>query len=275
MSKYREILKSWETPFNQSQEDAWQKLEMKISLQPAQQHNIIQFNWKPLVSVAAAAVVIIALVIFWPTSQLIRVETAMKETKTVVLPDQSEVNMNAGTVMSYNGDWSKERTVQLDGQAFFNVEKGSKFTVVTSQGLVEVMGTSFDVLSRKDKFRVECRTGKVRVSLKSSKSEVMVVPGGVAELNGKNLIISNFDLALGDWQIGEFMYKDEPLQNVLDELSRQFGIVLHANISSDRLYTGRFNNVDLNKALELVCLPMSLKFEVRGDHQVFITELSR
>ncbi len=275
MSKYREILKNWETPFNRNQEDAWEKLENKISTKQQPTGKTLSFNWRPLASVAAAAAVIIALVVYWPSSHLIQVTTATKETKSVVLPDKSEVSMNAGSVLSYDEDWSKERTLQLEGQAFFNVEKGSKFTVVTNHGLVEVMGTSFDVFSRNDKFRVECRTGKVRVSLKSSKGEVVIVPGGVAELNGKSLVITNFDLALGDWQIGEFIYKDEPVQNVLDEISRQFGITLHANLSNNRLYTGRFNSSDLNKALELVCLPMSLKFEVTDDNQVFISEMSR
>jgi transmembrane sensor len=47
--------------------------------------------------------------------------------------------------MSYSDDWSKERTLSLEGEAFFEVQKGSKFSVVTSDGIVEVLGTSFDV----------------------------------------------------------------------------------------------------------------------------------
>lgn len=275
MSKYREILKSWEAPFTKSQNQAWEELQFKLEAAETKSAKVIKFNPKSLISVAAAAAVIIAVIIFWPKSNLIQLETVSLNTETFLLPDSSEVILNAGSVITYDDDWSKERTLQLEGQAFFKVKKGSKFTVVSDLGLVEVMGTSFDVFARDTRFKVECRTGKVKVSLKSGKGNVLITPGNSTELLDKKLVISTFDLAKGDWQVGEFVFTEEPLKNVFDELSRQFGVKINAQIAGDRFYTGRFNNEELNNALELVCLPMSLKFEIKGENQVFITEISR
>ena len=41
--------------------------------------------------------------------------------------------------------FTDERIIQLRGEAFFEVEKGSRFVVQTGKGAVEVLGTSFNV----------------------------------------------------------------------------------------------------------------------------------
>ena len=46
--------------------------------------------------------------------------------------------------------WKNERSVNLDGEGFFKVAKGSKFDVETSAGTVSVVGTQFNVKNRKD-----------------------------------------------------------------------------------------------------------------------------
>ncbi len=276
MGNYKEILKNLETPFVRSTEQAWAQLQPKLVASSGSETKVRTISRRPFYAVAgAAAAIIVAVVLFWPQSKLMRYETAFQQTSDVVLPDFSEVKLNAGSVLTFDDNWENERTLKLDGQAFFKVKKGSKFTVVTDLGLVEVVGTSFDVFSREDKFRVECRTGKVQVSLKADKGFVEITPGHAVELTGGELIMSSFDSNNPDWQTGEFVYEDEPIQNVLDEMARQFNVKITTNIQGKRLYTGRFDNEDLKKALELVCLPMSLSFEIGNDNQVLISDVAR
>lgn len=276
MGNYKEILKNLETPFVRSTEQAWAQLQPKLVASSGSETKVRTISRRPFYAVAgAAAAIIVAVVLFWPQSKLMRYETAFQQTSDVVLPDFSEVKLNAGSVLTFDDNWENERTLKLDGQAFFKVKKGSKFTVVTDLGLVEVLGTSFDVFSREDKFRVECRTGKVQVSLKADKGFVEITPGHAVELTGGELIMSSFDSNNPDWQTGEFVYEDEPIQNVLDEMARQFNVKITTNIQGKRLYTGRFDNEDLKKALELVCLPMSLSFEIGNDNQVLISDVAR
>ena len=54
----------------------------------------------------------------------------------VVLPDGSEAILNANSKIEFNTtDWKNEnRTLELDGEAYFKVKKGSLFTVKTSKG---------------------------------------------------------------------------------------------------------------------------------------------
>ena len=71
------------------------------------------------------------------------------------------------------------------------------------------------------------------------------------------------------------MYEEADLSNVLDELGRQFSIQLQLNTSVEgRKYTGRFSNKDLNEALQLVCLPMGLKYTTQENNVVIIEESS-
>jgi transmembrane sensor len=275
MNKFQEILKNWETPMQKSTEDAWQDIQPKLQAS-RMEARVIGFSWKPMISVAAAAAVIVAVVMFWPSAELVQHVTAQGKTLDITLPDQSIAHLNASSSMSYSDDWSKERTLSLEGEAFFEVQKGSKFSVVTSDGIVEVLGTSFDVTARKGQFRVECRTGKVKVSLKSGKSEVEITPGKAAVMEGKLLSINDFDLNRQDWRKGEFHFDDVEVEHVFEELARQFNVQVEMKFESGRRYTGSFkNSQSLDTVLKLVCIPMGFDYEIRNGNQIIITQKGR
>ena len=178
--------------------------------------------------------------------------------------------LNAGSQITFSEDWSDDRSLELQGQAFFEVVKGSKFRVATVAGVVEVLGTSFDVYSRDDNFRVSCRTGRVRVS--AGKQTVEIAPGFTAVLENKRLLVGKFDLSEADWRNGEFIFRDTPLNEVFLELGRQFNIRIKAQSHEGRIYTGRFSNKNLQEALQLICLPMGLKYRIENDSSVVIED---
>jgi ferric-dicitrate binding protein FerR (iron transport regulator) len=271
MNKYQDILKQWKVPEGKSSELAWEELQSKLNNRKSQP-KVISLRWKPFVSVAAAAAVIISLIVFWPNETLRTVACNAGDHQIVTLPDASTAQLNAGSSLSYCDDWSDERTVELNGQAFFEVIKGSKFQVVTSSGVVEVLGTSFDVFSRGTDFRVACRTGKVRVS--AGKQSVEIAPGFTAVMENDRLLVGEFDLSEADWRNGEFIYEEADLMEVFEELRRQFNVQLQAPSAEGRKYTGRFSNKNLDEALQLVCLPMGLKYTITNNQVVVIEESS-
>ena len=94
------------------------------------------------------------------------------------LPDASEVEINAESSLAYSvKGWDQDRLVSLDGEAYFRVKKGKKFTVKTSLGEVEVLGTSFNVYNRGEDFRVSCLTGSVQVSSRRGDLHKVLLPG--------------------------------------------------------------------------------------------------
>ena len=80
------------------------------------------------------------------------------------LPDGSKVNLNAQSTLTYHPYWWRfERKVTFEGEGFFEVEKGKRFSVISKLGTTQVLGTTFNIFSRNDVYRVTCISGSVKV----------------------------------------------------------------------------------------------------------------
>ncbi len=83
----------------------------------------------------------------------------------ILLRIMSHVRLNAQTTLSYKPLlWKFSRKVSLEGEAYFEVQKGKKFEVISTNGKTVVLGTSFNIYSRNNNYQVTCVTGKVRVT---------------------------------------------------------------------------------------------------------------
>ncbi|MEL6925691.1 MAG: FecR domain-containing protein, partial [Bacteroidota bacterium] len=213
-----------ETPVDQKQIDAlWDKIDAGIEAENNDKHEAVVRSIKPAAQrrvllryIASAAAVAILLISFWflynPATSI---DAGVGEQLAHQLPDASVIQLNAGSTIEYKkGDWSKERTVYLEGEAFFKVEKGSRFTVLTPSGKVEVLGTSFNVFARKGQLEVTCFTGKVRVS--KDEQEVILTKGLKTELDATQSALvaaESFETsAAASWRTGEFIFADTPLR---------------------------------------------------------------
>jgi transmembrane sensor len=109
----------------------------------------------------------------------------------IVLPDCTEVWLNAGSKLSYSMSYGKKlREVNLVGEGYFKVAKMHEkpFIVHTSKANIKALGTEFNVKAYPDENIIETILvkGKVEVDkitepggLKSSKSEksIVLIPG--------------------------------------------------------------------------------------------------
>ncbi len=212
------------------------------------------------ISVAASIVLIIGLFF-----NKVSYTTDPGQQLAIVLPDGSSVDLNVASTLSHRRFfWSGNREVKLDGEAFFKVTSGDKFSVVTGLGKVEVLGTQFNVKDRKDQFIVGCYEGKVQVSSIENQQEILE-RGDAVSLKGKKLIPGKITNTSPLWMTGESLFNSEPLAAVLDELERQYNITFNRNeIDQNQLFTGGFNYEDLNIALESVLIPMGIEYVVNG-----------
>ena len=221
----------------------------------------------------AAAVLLLAVAGWWWTSQNEPTELYADRTEQgqFQLPDGSTVSLNAVTEVRFaQQSWKKERRIQLEGEAFFEVEKGVPFIVETPYGTVEVLGTSFNVEARANVFRVNCYTGKVRVSLPNGDQETITPQQGVEAIGGRLMprtVDNENDIA---WQRSIHHFKDQPLSEVFAELERQYLIqVEYPAELREQSYTGSFKNGELEQALQSICWPLKLNFTI-NQNQVLI-----
>ncbi|MBN1924434.1 MAG: FecR domain-containing protein, partial [Prolixibacteraceae bacterium] len=260
-------------PARKSKATAWNEFEAAIEVRETKAAKIISF--RGFIPAAAAAVAIIFIASWMIIHKVNRVEilVAQGNTHTVILPDESTVKLNAGTSISYRKwKFNENRKVSLQGEAFFEVKPAGSFTVVSDSRTIEVLGTSFNVYSRSNSFRVQCLSGKVKVVIKDANSIVLSRGQAVKTKSGNSRpeVYTVDTLKATSWIRGEFWYDAEPLASVLEEIERQFNITIESPDNNERLYTGYFKNNDLKTALENVCVPMSLQFEITGQEKVKI-----
>lgn len=218
----------------------------------------------------AAAIIITAGIYFFVQTRSSVIEVAYAQQTEVVLPDDSEVRINAGSKLSYQkNSWNKKRLVKLEGEAYFKVSKGKKFTVSTPIGNVQVVGTQFNVNQRGGLFEVECYEGKVDVT--HEHQIVRLTPGKSVKLSPDGIFeISNIIRETPDWTTGISDFEGSSLKEVISELERQYNVKIDVEkgIDLEQKFTGSFNHDNLDLALKTICLPLKLSYLLTSDKKV-------
>lgn len=227
---------------------------------------------------AAGFVLLIGLGLYWMFNNFsdpsdTSVFTAQGETKEVILPDNSVATLNVASTINYNEEeWDVDRQLHLDGEAYFDVEKGSKFTVNTEHGKIEVLGTEFNVRSRQQLTEVICYEGKVRVT--DLKNESVILEPGMAAKIVEGELEADWAPAVStdaDWKNGSSTFHAAPYENVVEELENQYQISIEVKSDiKDRVYYGAFPHDNLEQALQMVAHPMQLNYTIISDTVVVI-----
>ncbi|MFS4467093.1 FecR family protein [Maribacter sp. 2210JD10-5] len=250
---------------------AWEKLE---SERTSEKPRVITMSpFKAFLRVAAVVAILLTGAYFYLNTLDENITTQYAESKEIVLPDNSEIILNADSQLSYSEkNWSKERNINLNGEAFFKVAKGKKFTVATEQGTIAVLGTQFNVENRDGFFEVTCFEGLVSVTFNGEETKLPAGNSFIA-INGsvaKSTVLKN---GTPSWMNKESSFKSIPLKYVLNEFQRQHNIIVsHKDIDTDELFTGTFSNTDKDLALKSISVPLQIKFKLEGNKVLFYGE---
>jgi len=215
------------------------------------------FKWSYAVAASVALLIVMNLFLF-NTDQSYK--TNFGEQLAVVLPDSSEVVLNAKSEIDYNiKDWKRNRKVNLKGHAFFRVNKGSDFIVQTDHGNVYVLGTKFTVNSIDSIFEVICFEGKVKVE--HGKFKEIISKGQALRYVNSKLDQWNVESSTPFWIIDESSFVNAPLRHVILALEKQYNISINAeNIDQNIQFTGGFTHTDLAIALKSVFDAFDIKY---------------
>lgn len=219
---------------------------------------------KSMIAVAASIALFFSINTFLNFSD-VSVESDFGEIKTIALLDNSEVILNAKSTLFYNKkDWKNKRDVKLNGEAYFKVQKGSTFNVITDNGTISVLGTKFNVNSQKDFFEVICFEGKVRVTHGTNKY-ILTPNKSVRILNNKKAVETlNVTKMKPNWILGESNFRSVPLKIVIGALEKQFGVTIKSNtIDTSTVFTGSFDNKNLALALASVFKTVNIKYKIK------------
>jgi ferric-dicitrate binding protein FerR (iron transport regulator) len=257
--------------WKKAEAEVWAELESKISADP----EVKRVSMKPLLvrwSVAAMLAILIGLsgfVFFYSKT----IECAPGQKLLAELPGGSTVDLNSGSALKYFPlKWRVQQKVFFEGEAFFNVQKGKKFSVVSENGITTVLGTTFNVYAREENYRVTCLSGLVEVVSNDNKP-VLLHPNHHVELeNGKLVMKTNYKSEKAiDWKLNQFYFTGRPLEEVFREIERQYNVQIQfqSGINSRRFSSNFSKPNRVEDVLDYVCKSMKLKF-VKQSENVFL-----
>ncbi|MCX2475358.1 FecR domain-containing protein [Pedobacter sp. MC2016-05] len=216
--------------------------------------------------------------------------TKKGETYRLRLPDGSLVWLNAASSITYNISFnsSKQRLVQLDGEAYFEVAKDDRkpFIVKSRHQEVKVLGTHFNVKAYNDEL-LETTTlaeGSVNVLYQAEawnkdspiryNDEVKLSPGQQSILQNDHIIVSkvNLENALA-WKEGNFIFQGVAIKDIMQDISRWYNIAV---IYEGELPDGKFSgNVSRSKNISQILQALEstklVHFRIEG-RKVFVNK---
>ncbi len=191
----------------------------------------------------------------------------------VTLSDGTVVYLNSVTHLKYPTTFGdKERRVQLDGEAYFEVTKDLQhpFIVEVNGVEVKVYGTSFNVNSQQDhKIQTVLVEGSVGIKIQSSGEEQIISPGEMAVFDEipQNITIKKVNPQVyTDWRNGIFRFENERLEDILNKLANWYDVeIFYQSPDVKELhftgYIERYKKIDT--ILRSITLATNVQFSIR------------
>lgn len=223
--------------------------------------------------VAIAAVVVIAISVSLSVFKTdIVTHTSMASVQeNITLPDASTATLLPNSEIAFSEDtWSKDRAISLKGAAYFDVKKGSSFTVQSTQGKVTVLGTQFSVKDWGDFFEVTCFEGSVRVEGYGKTS--ILKPGMSFRALEDTVTIVPADNEPVLWSSAHTTFNSVPVSAVLDFIESNYSVTFKNKTELKGMFTGKVSHDNLNETLNVVTIPFNVSFEIRNQIVILKSE---
>ncbi|MDR1939121.1 MAG: FecR domain-containing protein [Tannerellaceae bacterium] len=198
----------------------------------------------------------------------------------LLLSDGTNVWLNARTTLKYPVSFNgKERALELDGEAYFDVAEDRKkpFVVHTAKGEITALGTGFNVeaYSSGAKFVATLMHGSIRVKLNGDPGEgLLLTPDRKAVWEGSDSLRVETvdDYTVYRWVEGLICFKDESILAIMKEFEKYYGVRIY--VRNQQIlkyeYTGKFRHTDgVDYALRVLQRDVSFKY-VRDDESQII-----
>jgi len=193
-------------------------------------------------ALAASVAAAVALLTLHPFgANLVQIETAPGEHRTVVLADGSRVILNGGTRISYDADGEREMTL-AHGEALFEIrhDASDPFVVMVDDTRLVDAGTVFNVVSGGDALEVGVAEGAV--IYQGADEPVHLHPGDVLKrdsAHGPVRLTRADPQSVGSWNEGVLHFDNATLAEVAEDLERAAGRPVRAGAGVGGLrYTG-------------------------------------
>jgi transmembrane sensor len=192
-----------------------------------------------------------------------KTSTERAEYKYILLPDSTQVWLNAGSTLEYPDHFDQTtREVTLSGEAYFDVKHAAEhpFIIHTGQILTTVLGTAFNINAYADRsnIKVSVSRGKVKVSRGNQQLALLLrnqeIKVSQIETE-KPQRVSNTN-SVAEWQQGNMVYDDEKMGEIIADLQRVYNVnirLMNMNMVNVQVTTRFRRELGIGQALEILC----------------------
>lgn len=286
--------------FESALEDVWSRLKEYPTLEEKHSRQLmsgikgnLSSKVKPkqywLTPLKVAATLALALTFAWlittqtpfaitdkePVAQMVVKEAPLGQKTTIRLSDGTLVKLNSGSRLTYPDNFDHDnREVNLEGEAFFEVEKDASrpFKITSGQVLTTVLGTSFNVHAfQNEDVRVTVLTGKVKVhSTDNPNSAVQLRPGDQALYEAVNGKLTSRQVNVEEhlvWKENIILFKGASQKKVLNTLSRWYDVSFEVKGDSTQEWgiSGRYQDKSLEFILNSLSYSVGFSYEIKSN----------
>jgi ferric-dicitrate binding protein FerR (iron transport regulator) len=198
----------------------------------------------------------------------------------LVLADSSRVWLNSNSTLRYPDSFNDPvRTVQLEGEAFFDVAKHPEqsFIVKTGKYDVEALGTSFNIEAYSDSycFTTALFTGCVKISGTQNNAGTLYLKAGETVTRvGDSLLVSPLKTDIYRWREGLIVINNYSFETVMHCFEKYFDtkIIIDNPKVKTLNYQGKFRIADgVDHALRV--LQKDVRFVYKRDEDTNIIHI--
>lgn len=198
-----------------------------------------------------------------------------------LLPDGTQIWLNAGSVLRYYGDLKgRRRVVELSGEGFFKVrhDEDRPFILQMNDMNIEVLGTEFDVINYEEFATTEAIlcSGSIRAYGGRLPAPVTLKPGDRLVFDRKSGRASRSVVSTqnySQWMGGSLSFDDTPLGDILTNLERWYAVEIDAPDEWAQRVRMSFKldrNENISEILKAMSLVVEMDYVCAGRHITII-----
>ena len=244
--------------YNQNELSNWAYFDERFSFQK-------KTSWRQYASVAA---LILITIFSWVQFQPKTVSTSYNELRTVIFSDGSTAKLNYSTEISFEETFAtNERIVELNGEAFFTIVKdGRPFRVKTSESIISVLGTTFNVKKRMNATSVFVKSGTVEVTGSDSSKVILTRNMSATTDVYKRALLTTLytkEKQLG-WTNDKLIFENQFAKDIFKEIFYAYGakVTLSEKIKLQKVSAIFNSTISINSLIESLALSLNASVKI-------------
>ncbi|MBZ4190931.1 FecR family protein [Niabella beijingensis] len=280
---YEEVIRVWQAAKTDRQylyynkEQAWERLQQQIAgaqmTGRASKPRLLRLHWAQI-SAAAALVLILGLLLLRISRPEPAAYIAKDNLETITLKDGSRVALYPQGGLQVEKDFNKDsRTVTLKGDAYFDIARNPEkpFIIHNDDMEVQVLGTSFTIQQRADRYTVFVHTGRVEARYGGQTVTATAHQKIIRDLHSRRLLLedmeADIDAVLKSQTIQCKDMRIDSLARILKEVY-YIDLQLGAGIAGKRITSTYLSYETPEQVVQNIALTINASWSRNGNHYI-------